>query len=438
MKDSIKINELQEADNITNDDYIVIETKDGTKKSKITQFNYDDRINDLENNIKEIKDKISDNPDTPPTGKKYGVRQYKNSSDPTLERVGDAIGLVANAGVGTTTVKNDFDNIYPWSERKRCNLSADGKVLAYQGDPDFKLDGSNGNVMVETPKFYQKYVETDEYREWWIADYPADGFRLSPRFITKSGVELDKIYTGAYEASLRGGTALQSISGAEPEDDQGRNTARTRAKNIGAGWGITDIAYRCDILIYLFIIEFATLNSQAIMTGITKMSEKQSTGLADGVTASSGSVSSNTDGKSAFIYRGEENLWGNMWEWIDGCNINYYQVWVCSNPEDYEDDNFGAPYQKLSYINNSASGWIKEMGYDENLPYCCLPTITDVTGTSSSTYYCDSYSCSNKYRALTASGSYFSGVSAGLFYWDCYQTFDYTGLISARISYKPV
>ena len=44
-------------------------------------------------------------------GKKYGVRQYKNSSDPTLERVGDSVGLIANAGVGENIVRNDFDYI---------------------------------------------------------------------------------------------------------------------------------------------------------------------------------------------------------------------------------------------------------------------------------------------------------------------------------------
>lgn len=324
--------------------------------------------------------------------------------------------------------------IYPWNGRKRCNLSSDGKVLAYQGEPNFKLDGSNGNVMVETPIFYQKYVETEEYKEWWIADYPAPGFRLSPRFVTKSGKILKKIYVGAYEAGYD--STLTSISGVTPATNQGRQTARARAKNIGSGWGIVDIAYRCDILFYLFVIEFATLNSQAVMAGITSMSAKQNTGLVDGVTASSGSVSSNIDGKSAFIYRGEENCWGNIWEWIDGCNIKDYQAWVCSNPEDYADDKFEAPYQKLSYINSSISNsFTKEMGYDENLPYCCLPTVG---GASSSTYYCDNYYCSIGNKAPFVGGRWDSGSGAGLCAWPCHNGFGHsTDNLGARISYKP-
>lgn len=371
---------------------------------------------------------------SPTRGKKYGVRQYKNSSNPDLERVGDAVGLVANAGVGSSVVKNDFDYIYPWNARKRCNLSSEGNVLAYQGEPGFALDGSNGNVMVETPIFYQRYIETEEYREWWIADYPAPGFRLSQRFITKSGKVLGKIYTGAYEAGYD--SALTSISGVAPETNQGRQTARERAKNTGSGWGLTDIAYRCDILFYLFVIEFATLNSQAIMAGITTMSEKQNTGLADGVTASSGSVSSNSDGKSSFVYRGEENCWGNIWEWVDGCNINDYQAWVCSNPEDYTDDKFETPYQKLNYINSSATNsFTKEMGYDESLPYCCLPTVG---GASSSTYYCDNYWCSVGNRAPGVGGRWDTGGFAGLCSWYCAGGFGSSaGSFGARISYKP-
>lgn len=395
------------------------------------------KIDNIESSVKEIEKKISDSPDTPSlpstTGKQYGVRLYKNSSDPTLERVGDAVGLIANVGVDTTTVTNDFDNIYPWSKRRQCNLSIDGEVLAYKGEPNFATDGSNGMVMVETPIFYQKYVETDEYIEYWICDTLKEGYRVSPRFIKKDGTMLEKIYVGAYEAGYD--STLTSVSGVTPATNQGRETARDRAKNIGSGWGIVDIAYRCDVLFYLFTIEFATLNSQSIMAGIT-MSTKQNTGLSDEVASSSGSSSSNTDRTSAFVYRGEENCWGNIWEWIDGCNIKDYQAWVCSNPEDYVDDKFESPYQKLSYINSSTdNSFTKEMGHDDNIPYCCLPTTG---GASSSTYYCDNYWCSAGNKALIVGGSSVNGYSAGLCYWSCNFGFDASdATIGARISYKP-
>ena len=244
---------------------------------------------------------------TTPKYSEYGVR-WDKSSNPTLTRLGDAVGLVANVGVDSTVVQNDFDNIYPWSERKQCNLSVDGEVLAYKGDPDFATDGTNGMVMVETPIFYQKYVETDDYIEYWISDGPGDGYRLNPRFIKKDGTILDKIYTGAYEA-VEGDTPskLASKSGFNPRRVNLTVNGRPYAKNIGTGWGLTDIAYRSDILFYLFTIEFATLNSQSIMMGPVSNSSILSTGLTDNIVASSGSVTSNTTGKNSFIYRGEEN-----------------------------------------------------------------------------------------------------------------------------------
>lgn len=84
-----------------------------------------------------------------------------------------------SAGVTTTTTNfghfgsvnaaynNPFDQFAPWSGRKLCNVdipayravyAAGGNLLdcvvAWEGDPDFKLDGSNGFVGVYTPEFW--------------------------------------------------------------------------------------------------------------------------------------------------------------------------------------------------------------------------------------------------------------------------------------------
>lgn len=388
--------------------------------------------------------------------KQYGVR-WDKSSTPTLTRLGDAIGLVAKAGTVNdvdTVVQNDFDNIYPWSERKQCNLSANGEVLAYKGDPDFKADGSNGNVMVETPKFYQKYVETDEYIEYWISNGKLDGYRLSPRFIKKDGTELDKIYTGAYEASEGDSeTILASKSGVKCKTDITLPEFRTYAKNIGVGWGIIDIAYRCDILTFLFLIEFATLNSQTILNGqfnsVSYPPTYLNTGATDIVKSSSGvenvNANGNTGTKPACIYRGEENPWGNIGEFIDGINIkDDSSIYVCSNPEDYECDKFENPYTKLSYKIPSTSGlYIKYLGYDKDNPYCMLPKELNAEEGGNYSYFCDQFLCGN-------AGNYvvlYSGlgsIAMGLFYYCTYCESNRASIegnyerYGSRLSYKPV
>ena len=51
-----------------------------------------------------------------------------------------------------------FNGIKAFGGRKRCNLSDAGVVNAYYGDAGYIEDGSNGQVMVEQPKFYYKVV----------------------------------------------------------------------------------------------------------------------------------------------------------------------------------------------------------------------------------------------------------------------------------------
>lgn len=96
--------------------------------------------------------------------KEYGVR-WNGTASTLCDRLGNAVGLVANAHHGTADyVQNDFDSIYPWSDIKTCNIDADGNVLAYLEEPSFARDGTNGDVMVEIPKFYYKRVKTGHCR----------------------------------------------------------------------------------------------------------------------------------------------------------------------------------------------------------------------------------------------------------------------------------
>ena len=296
--------------------------------------------------------------------------------------------------------------------------------------------------MVETPIFYQKYVETDDYIEYWISNTLLDGYRLNPRFIKKDGTILDKIYTGAYEAvEGSSSTVLASKVGSSPKVNITLPDARTYAKNIGTGWGLTDIAYRSDILFYLFTIEFATLDSQSIMMGPVNNSGALSTGLTDSIVASSGSVTSNTTGKTSFIYRGEENIWGDVYEWVDGCNVQNGAIYICTNPEDYSSDVFTDPYVKVGYnymnlTSSSIPEYISKMGYDSEHPYCNLPY--SYSG-SSSTYYCDYCYLSSGNRVLCVGGVWSDGSYAGLCCWvaDSYSSV-FGSFVGCRLSYKPV
>ena len=52
------------------------------------------------------------------------------------------------------TISSDFDKFEMYGGRMRCNVSDDGRIVAFYGDANYKDDGSNGQVMVYQPKFY--------------------------------------------------------------------------------------------------------------------------------------------------------------------------------------------------------------------------------------------------------------------------------------------
>ena len=198
----------------------------------------------------------------------YGVR-WAGTSSTVCERLGNAVGLIANAHKGSTqSVRNDFDNIYPWSDIKTCNIDADGNVLAYLGDSSFRRDGTNGDVMVEIPKFYYKRTKTGTVEEIWICASKLPGYELHPLFID-NGKEVSKVFHSVYNASsftdeTDNKVKLQSITGVQPRVRTTRASFRTYARNKGAIWGIEDISC-VNALQLLYLVEYANTNSQSFL-----------------------------------------------------------------------------------------------------------------------------------------------------------------------------
>lgn len=434
----------------------------------------------------------------------YGVEFV--GSNAVGKRLGRAQGLVANVGVDATVNVNDFDNQFPWSNIVTVNLGHDGVIKAYEGQPSFKRDGSNGEVMVRIPKFYQKRIESDsEYKAFFISKHKMQGYYLNPLFISDStGEELDHAYIGAYKASSDG-TKLLSRSGVYPQVSLSRTAFRTRAKATGAGFQLQDYLVR-DLINSLLYIEFANLNLQTKMMGQVNFSAQKASiattdanyaivsnasanqyvegqtvlvasqqrkllsktshdasntrlnfdgapltvafnstidmrawqcGTCDNVKQRSGSFISNADGKHPFVYRGIENLWGDMWEWVDGININEYQSYVSTNPSSYADNVYSGAYSAINGLNlATTSQYIKKMRFDERFPFFLLP---EIGGGSSSTYYSDYYWCDPGERAPLVGGYWSNGVLCGPACWFCSNSAASSNVnFGARLSYKPL
>lgn len=194
--------------------------------------------------------------------KRYGVKWSITNSEDLGARCFDAIGLSAEIAIGSTGGYSDFDNIYPWSDMKRCNIlsNANGaKVVTFEGEAGFALDGSNGDVFVRIPKFsVEKYVKDgEEYRV--ISN---DSGHIHPAFI-EDGKVLDEIFISAFEASENGGK-LYSKGGAIPANNITAETFLNYAKAKGICYSLFD--NRCvDLLFTLMAVEYGCRNSNRIL-----------------------------------------------------------------------------------------------------------------------------------------------------------------------------
>ncbi len=377
----------------------------------------------------------------------YGVEvDFVNSK---FTRLAGAVGKTPGA---------DFDSILAFGGRKRCNLADNGTVNAYYGDAGYKEDGSNGQVMVEQPKFYYKVVPlklepiTDgigyhlRKARYYVSDTYKPGFKVHPAFI-RNGVVKDKIYLSAYEGSIYDESAgtylladeqiadfnadkLSSIAYAKPASGRSQSLTRANsrklANNRGAGWQLSDVL-SASVTQILFIIEYASFNTQAnIGLGVVNKddgegNESEITGATTNLGNASG-MAAGTNGLVSISYRGEENFWGNIWKWIDGLNIEIgngvHEAWYADH--DFADNIKTSPYKNAGFTLAKRNGYVSAIGWSETCDFLFLPTET--LGDSSlpvGDYFYQDHAPSG-WRVALLGGIWYSGLHAGAFYWNVY------------------
>jgi len=109
----------------------------------------EDKIDAIDTSLAEIANEVDD------------FKSFVGYTDENI--IGVEIDIPNNtmtrlAGAVGKTHGSDFDVFNMLGGRKRCNVADDKTVTAYYGDVGYAEDGSNGQVMVEQPKFYYKTV----------------------------------------------------------------------------------------------------------------------------------------------------------------------------------------------------------------------------------------------------------------------------------------
>ena len=407
---------------------------------------------------------------------------YENK---TFRRLAGAVGLSAGS---------DFDKFSMFGGRKRCNVSNEGTITAYYGDPNYKEDGSSGQVMVYQPKFYYLVAPVNcdvqetgigyhlRKANYYVSEKARAGFKLHPAFYDENGNPVDYILLSAYEGSIYDTSAsvylmndeqvmnisedlMCSIAGAKPASGLTQNLTRpnieTMAQNRGSGFHLETIKIT-SMNQLLMIIEMGMMNLQtAIGNGVVSISDSSAYNCSSltGSTASLGNATGsatqtiNTKGdasttetansKVSITYRGLENPWGNIWKFVYGVNLwgngsmGGGQPYICDNfafAESKNSDN----YVGAGFTVTNANGYISAMGYSTSCDWLFM--ASECLGNSSLpvgdyTYIAQNL---NGYRIARLGGSYNNAVDAGGLDWSTNSGVDYHDRKSGgRLVYVP-
>ena len=407
---------------------------------------------------------------------------YVNKS---FRRLGAAVGK--NGG-------SDFDNFPMFGGRRRCNVADDGTISKYYGDTGYAEDGTNGQVMVYQPKFYYKMVPLKLEKQstgkgyhirkaaYYVTATPLKGFKVHPAFVDASGNELEYILIGAskgciYDVSesayitddsqVMDNTAdkFSSIFGVKPASGLTQDLTRPKieqmCQNRGANWHELNVQM-VAMTELLMLIEYGKFDMQrAVGKGVVDITDNSSYNCAatSGSTSALGNVSgratsttivTNTsttytdDGKTSITYRGEEDPYGDMWEFIMGMNVwgngsmNGGEPYICSDYNYAESKNDGN-YKGAGFTIANSDGYVNAWGYGSE-DFDWLFMASEVGGSDALPVgdYLWKTANLNGYRIALMGARWNDSWRAGAFGWAVYGAVGdrYRG-IGGRLAYLP-
>lgn len=328
--------------------------------------------------------------------------------------------------------------------------------------------------MIEIPEHYRLLVATpDNTVEIRMSEYNLPGY-----------VKVNKKYISAYEATASA-EYITSTIGSKPTVSTSRRTFFGMAKALSktVGWNMYTYDAHRD-LTWLFVVEYATLNSQKAFNASLTAEGYHQGGLGEGVTTGSVKINgadawsfvpcgttnslgngtgiieythtnTNAEGGSTGTktvnvprYRGIENPFGHVWKNVIDVVIagTDNSVYICKDYTKFGmfegDDNptaeqlIAAGYELQDFKESTITGQcIKKLVNNNQADL--FPTIVG-NGASTTTYYCDYHWTSPVVtpRTLLIGGGSDSGSTAGLLYLDSGGGLDYSyAYVGTRITF---
>jgi hypothetical protein len=255
----------------------------------------------------------------------------------------------------------------------------------------------------------------------------------------RGGVEVPEMFISAFEASgfLDTDFKLQSATGKQPVTgdvsypglpNSGRFTiddAETYANNIGSGYGCMNI-WTMSAIRLLFYTEMGSLDSQSILgrgivdkaSGTGFAGELTGTDSADTNIGTNGTgTGTGTDGETPIVYRGIENLWGNVWKFCIGYNAvdAEYRITKRDGTGVLAGNLAAGEYEASTVAPITTDGYQSDVETENLLKYLM---IGSETAGSSSTYLCDYFYAhdAGEQNVMLFGGDWDSGSTAGVGY----------------------
>lgn len=355
-------------------------------------------------------------------------------------------------------------------------LTDDGVFTPFASTDDWTgetRDGSIGQVMVKIPPHYRRFEFEGTIVRELMSLSPVIGFTAVPeQFVSAYEASLDRTnlklssvvnFTAQYRGGNNqsawdsedtggaGGESHRSVLG-RPATYLSLTDFRTYARNrkSGVDWWNCNTYEVQRALYWLFVTEYATLNSQKAYDASTTTEGYKKGGLGDGVSTWDGTSWSNFNGYYPFVpcgwtdefgnftgvknytvydasgtalktfavprYRGIENPFGHIWKHTDGILCQVYsgtdgvsQVYATDDPSEFS----STSYDAYRLIGNElrSSQYISQLHLGDN------GDITAKAGGGNSTsYYCDYHYTnisSTELRAVLWGGAAYDGAYCG-------------------------
>ena len=377
----------------------------------------------------------------------YGVSWSETSSNPDCTRIGN-MEMHRTLPIQSMMKPFDITNIEDTVSEIILPIDDQFQKTSYANANNIQwsiVSRDSDNIMIRIPEFWY----TDDY----VPGTKTHNLKLCPH--AKPGWYHHKeAYVSAYEV-YKSGDKLVSVKGQLPTVNFNRTNGRTWARANGfdgeAKWNLyTHEEHRA--ICHLFLVEYATRNSQkAVNTELTPEGFRQGglgsgcttgtatingaqtwsfmpTGSSDSLGSGSGEVTvtiqqtdqsgSNTSTitRKCNRYRGIENPFGHVWKHTDdviSVYSNGYRTWYKSVKPDQFTTNKNASYKSLCASTMVSNGYKTEI---KATPTCDFFAVS-VSGGSETTYWCD-YNWDNtdaSEHCLLIGGRSDDGGWAGLF-----------------------